>query len=385
MKCPKCGETIRKNSKFCNKCGEKIESKQYCINCGKEVSIDDKICPECGKNIKTGKKDTNILSGLDFNSYLITIPFLVCSLLSIILFRHNGLFTYFLGDNTFITSNIIGIILIIIGIILFIINIKNINIKESCKSILKLKPNITMSGIILIITGLLIIIFQTSDEFNIKDHIITGIIGFINGVLLFISILLFNLKKLIIPYIFLTIIIIITCVSFFTTYDRYTNKAIKYLEKDGYTCENTKEYEKQCTKKSNDLIKTYKFEKDTEYTKPEIELTIDSSDEYSFSISEIVYTRRGGYVQIFHNKGSKSSYLCYYYPTRMKDIKKWFESDEYLEIGEKVQLWVDEDTSSKTEKSDEKICPDESSLVNKSLREYEELLNHLNIKLKTEK
>jgi uncharacterized membrane protein YvbJ len=52
--CPKCGEQTSLDQKFCNKCGNKVESDkstQFCGNCGTEVSYPESICANCGKKV----------------------------------------------------------------------------------------------------------------------------------------------------------------------------------------------------------------------------------------------------------------------------------------------------------------------------------------------
>ena len=55
-KCPSCGETIPEKSKFCLKCGQKIESTQNdlkkCPKCGATVP-NGKFCLECGAKLET--------------------------------------------------------------------------------------------------------------------------------------------------------------------------------------------------------------------------------------------------------------------------------------------------------------------------------------------
>ena len=52
--CPSCGNMLAAGSKFCNSCGEKIEtpSKLVCPNCGKEAEEDDSaFCVYCGTKL----------------------------------------------------------------------------------------------------------------------------------------------------------------------------------------------------------------------------------------------------------------------------------------------------------------------------------------------
>ena len=56
--CPKCGNEMKGDAKFCSKCGEKYEESEqnnqqlsFCPNCGKQVKINARFCPACGKNL----------------------------------------------------------------------------------------------------------------------------------------------------------------------------------------------------------------------------------------------------------------------------------------------------------------------------------------------
>ena len=54
MPCPGCQAMIKKGSKFCPECGQKIEvveKKRFCTGCGKPIKGDAKFCPECGTKI----------------------------------------------------------------------------------------------------------------------------------------------------------------------------------------------------------------------------------------------------------------------------------------------------------------------------------------------
>jgi class 3 adenylate cyclase len=54
MKCPKCQFENRKDVKFCNECGSKLEIS--CSKCGKINPPDSKFCNECGHNLSTLQK-----------------------------------------------------------------------------------------------------------------------------------------------------------------------------------------------------------------------------------------------------------------------------------------------------------------------------------------
>ena len=55
--CPNCGNELKDDAKFCNKCGSKLNSNnvksviKHCPNCGKEVSGDGDFCNYCGNSL----------------------------------------------------------------------------------------------------------------------------------------------------------------------------------------------------------------------------------------------------------------------------------------------------------------------------------------------
>lgn len=54
--CPNCGSTVKLNSTFCFKCGEKLmltdenekEIKRFCSSCGAELEENSEFCSNCG-------------------------------------------------------------------------------------------------------------------------------------------------------------------------------------------------------------------------------------------------------------------------------------------------------------------------------------------------
>lgn len=48
MKCKKCGEELRATTRFCPRCGEKVEQKRYCTECGVELKLSASFCSSCG-------------------------------------------------------------------------------------------------------------------------------------------------------------------------------------------------------------------------------------------------------------------------------------------------------------------------------------------------
>lgn len=98
MYCKKCGKEIKKESKFCNQCGNKVEvdhgdkkklekekqvvqsrekEKFYCRNCGKKIDKNSNICPNCGYELYKRYCDHNNDSVENFFIYLVSllIPF----------------------------------------------------------------------------------------------------------------------------------------------------------------------------------------------------------------------------------------------------------------------------------------------------------------------
>ncbi len=49
--CPSCGAKISKNAKFCQECGQKMQTKKFCSECGEEVKSNSKFCPNCGTKL----------------------------------------------------------------------------------------------------------------------------------------------------------------------------------------------------------------------------------------------------------------------------------------------------------------------------------------------
>jgi len=52
--CISCGNSIKRNAKFCPTCGVKVkkkEQKKYCDKCGEEVRRDQKFCGRCGQRL----------------------------------------------------------------------------------------------------------------------------------------------------------------------------------------------------------------------------------------------------------------------------------------------------------------------------------------------
>jgi predicted nucleic acid-binding Zn ribbon protein len=46
--CPKCGEAVAPDAKFCGSCGHKLDIQRHCTNCGAALAANAKFCGECG-------------------------------------------------------------------------------------------------------------------------------------------------------------------------------------------------------------------------------------------------------------------------------------------------------------------------------------------------
>lgn len=68
MKCRNCGEELRMMTRFCPKCGSKIEQKRYCTECGAELKSSARFCSSCGTPvIKNNIEETVEVNLLDEN------------------------------------------------------------------------------------------------------------------------------------------------------------------------------------------------------------------------------------------------------------------------------------------------------------------------------
>ena len=50
--CIKCGAELREGAKFCNKCGEPVQTKVFCHQCGVELEPNDMFCHVCGASMQ---------------------------------------------------------------------------------------------------------------------------------------------------------------------------------------------------------------------------------------------------------------------------------------------------------------------------------------------
>ena len=56
--CPKCGTETSLDQKFCNKCGNAVDSEkstQFCGSCGTEITYTQEICNKCGDKVNLSK------------------------------------------------------------------------------------------------------------------------------------------------------------------------------------------------------------------------------------------------------------------------------------------------------------------------------------------
>lgn len=90
MYCKKCGRELKKESKFCNQCGNKVvvddkkkleekeiggkgneREKFYCRNCGKSIDKNSNVCPECGYHLSKGNQNNDSVE--NFFIYLVSL------------------------------------------------------------------------------------------------------------------------------------------------------------------------------------------------------------------------------------------------------------------------------------------------------------------------
>ena len=65
--CTKCGAEVKKGSKFCPECGQKMNITKTCSKCGAELKPNAKFCSECGAPCD-GKKTCECGAKLDINA-----------------------------------------------------------------------------------------------------------------------------------------------------------------------------------------------------------------------------------------------------------------------------------------------------------------------------
>lgn len=59
MLCPKCGEHLEDDARFCTNCGQKIETVgRVCAGCGKKLKPDAKFCTSCGLQVGAANTPT---------------------------------------------------------------------------------------------------------------------------------------------------------------------------------------------------------------------------------------------------------------------------------------------------------------------------------------
>lgn len=63
----KCGETLKRDYKFCPSCGKEFEAKGKCkcSNCDNDLENGQKFCPQCGHGSSTREKD--VTASIDVN------------------------------------------------------------------------------------------------------------------------------------------------------------------------------------------------------------------------------------------------------------------------------------------------------------------------------
>ncbi len=85
--CENCGAELKKDAKFCQECGQKIQTpekdgeKIFCINCGAEVTSSENFCENCGTDINSPKIKTEEKSFIEKYKFPIIIAIIAVILL----------------------------------------------------------------------------------------------------------------------------------------------------------------------------------------------------------------------------------------------------------------------------------------------------------------
>lgn len=197
MKCNKCGELNKEGAKFCCSCGEKLEPKKvFCTECGSEVERGSLFCASCGNKITINNVNKeNIKEPWNFDSKIITITFLICSVIATILFATPRVFGTipFLKDNT-----LMGLLAIILGSTLIFLNLKKekFNKEHEIKRIKELKITQFQVGLVFVIAGLIIMLFRLKAFGYGDDYIFLFLILFCSFLIMISLIIALNGSKL---------------------------------------------------------------------------------------------------------------------------------------------------------------------------------------------
>ena len=70
MKCPNCDAEIKEGSKFCRRCGTRVDNttpKSICPNCGARCDADDSFCGECGAALLSEAEADGAMAGFVYD------------------------------------------------------------------------------------------------------------------------------------------------------------------------------------------------------------------------------------------------------------------------------------------------------------------------------
>lgn len=177
MKCNKCGELNKDGAKFCAGCGEKLEAKKvFCTECGSELESGSAFCANCGakvvsKNNNIQNKEEN--EPWNFDSKIVTITFLICSVLATYLFASPGFMRVIdaiplISDNT-----LMGMLAIILGSVLIFLDLRKekFNKDKEIKRLKELKITRLQVGAVFAIAGIVILLSLGNAYTRESDYI----------------------------------------------------------------------------------------------------------------------------------------------------------------------------------------------------------------------
>jgi len=198
MKCKNCGETNNDGAKFCANCGAKLEPKKvFCTECGNVLENGAMFCAKCGNKIETNnnitKKDTES-TPWNFDSKIVTITFLICSVLATYLFTTR----FFYGLPLLEDNTLMGTIAIILGAILIFLSLRKekFNMDKELQRIKKLKITRFQVGLVFAIAGLVILIFKNNNFYRGEEYITLVLILFCSFLIMISLIIALNGSKL---------------------------------------------------------------------------------------------------------------------------------------------------------------------------------------------
>lgn len=379
MKCEKCGNENQNNAKFCEKCGHKlVEITKFCSNCGAKIANDSIFCSNCGHkkgdNVKLKLNFKNLkIPKLDLSSKIISLSFLICAILSVVLLSKNGFYRWLFGSQI-LNSTFVACISIVVGLIIFFINYKPLNFKDMLTSLKKLSFNKNLVACIFILSGIIMLIFSTNTRFIVNDFsVLICMILLISFLVLCSTIIIYNWSTLKKAFLIFACLLIFIGFLVLGGSKRIAKNVANTLESQGYSCKSEDELY-TCTKINNNQIEEWEinyYNLSPEH--PSITYTVKEDDYYSFEISKTTYHHHGSVY--YYNE---DNHICYYYPTYIADkgleeIADYNYNEIGMEPGTIVSLW----------RSDYKNnCPNKDNLINESLRKYENLHETIGLDLK---